>query len=128
MKYITPEEYRSINLWMEPKGSIRSAEFNSGVLVRLRKGFSSLFNNKETFDYWRLSVSAPNINSVKKHARLWEVLEEAHAKFTGHTTRFGSMEFSLEEKYAEKIGPVRISILAGGAHRAKQLFVRADVG
>jgi hypothetical protein len=36
------------------------------------------------------------------------------------------MEFSLEEKYAEKIGPVRISILAGGAHRAKQIFVRAE--
>ena len=126
-KRITPREYLEIDKWEENSGSFRAADLAAGRPVRLRKGFSAVFQEEEDFRYWRARVSAPGINSVKKHAKLWEVLEEIEAQFIPRrNTKFGSLEFILEERYSEKLGFVSLSITEGGAHRAKQLFVSAS--
>lgn len=123
---ITPKEYLEIDTWKEMPGSFRAADLTAGRPVRLRKGFSAVFQAEEDFHYWRARVSAPGINSVKRHAKLWEVLEEIGAQFIPRKNKkFSSLEFILEEKYSEKLGFVSLSITEGGAHRAKQLFVSA---
>tara|TARA_R100000152_G_C6744387_1_gene168079 strand:- start:170 stop:640 length:471 start_codon:yes stop_codon:yes gene_type:complete len=125
-KRITPKEYLTINSWGEDKGKYQKWEIEEGLRCRLRQGFSSILDSQESWNYWDARASSKGVEHPEQKTRLWEILEEIGATFTAKFHRFGIF-WTLDEKYADKIGGLTICLSTGGLHKSKQLFVRAEV-